>query len=52
MGIKNNTCEGQGEGLKIGGNMGKFLMSQGFFFAIFGRGYRAFQIGKISSVNH
>ena len=25
---------------------------QGFFFAIFGRGPRAFQIGKISAVNH
>ena len=25
---------------------------QGFFFAILGRGPRAFQIGKISAVNH
>ena len=26
--------------------------NQGFFFAILGRGPRAFQIGKISAVNH
>ena len=28
------------------------LKGQGFFFAILGRGPRAFQIGKISAVNH
>ena len=27
-------------------------IEQGFFFAILGRGPRAFQIGKISAVNH
>ena len=30
----------------------KWLTLQGFFFAILGRGPRAFQIGKISAVNH
>ena len=28
------------------------LCIQGFFFSILGRGPRAFQIGKISAVNH
>ena len=28
------------------------VWDQGFFFAILGRGPRAFQIGKISAVNH
>ena len=31
---------------------GIFEYHQGFFFAILGRGPRAFQIGKISAVNH
>ena len=51
MGIKNNTCETQGEGLKIGGNGEVFNVTE-IFFAILGRGSRAFQIGKISAVNH
>ena len=30
----------------------RMIQPQGFFFAILGRGPRAFQIGKISVVNH
>ena len=38
--------------LKLQSSVVTVNIRQGFFFAILGRGPRAFQIGKISAVNH